>query len=41
MQAWGKHLTQILEALPQALEEGLKHRHKHKYFNEVNALSPK
>ena len=27
-QTWGKHLAQMLEALPQALGKGLKHKHK-------------
>ena len=30
-QAWGKHLGQMLEALPQGLGKVLKHKHKHKY----------
>ena len=38
-QTWGKHLAQILEALPQALRKGLKHQYK--CFNEVNASSTK
>ena len=36
-QTWGKHLAQMLEALPQALGKGLKH--KHKCFNKINASS--
>ena len=27
-QTWGKHLDQMLEALPQALGKGLKYKHK-------------
>ena len=38
-QAWGKHLGQMLEALPQVL--GKVHKHKHKYFDKANASSTK
>ena len=38
-QAWGKHLGQMLEVLPQALGKVLKHKHKHKCFNKANASS--
>ena len=39
LQAWGKQLGQMLEALPQVL--GKVFKHKCKYFNKVNASSTK
>ena len=39
MQAWGKQLRQMLEALPEVLGKVLKH--KCKCFNKANASSTK